>query len=339
MSVANNMTNMQTLKPVADFIPTWTKEKLISRNCPLCEGSNQGLFIRSDGLPLTFCSDCGLWYVNKIPLMSEISKLYHEYYEKVRPTKLEKKLASEIKCNQMRSLKFRDYDIRLKRTLSLLGGVKGKKILDIGCGTGDFLTLLSLLGADVIGVEASEPACNFISDYLKLKVFCGEIESNIDKIGKVDVVFMNDVIEHFANPSNVLKTVRSILSDNGLIIIWTPNGSNAGTTIEKAMEWIGFGVDLEHLQYFSSKSILKIVETFNFDLVHLETVGFPCVEKLSEIKQPPLKMFFGGLKYKISSLLTSTKIGRVIRAIFREYMKQPCVEMGTYTLFTILRKR
>lgn len=329
--------NYPILPSVADFIPEWPMGGLIDRNCPLCEGSNESLFIRSDGLSVTFCVSCDLWYTSRVPPKVAIVETYKNYYETIMPVKFDNTLADDIKKATTRMIKTRNYDFRLIRLIALTGELQGKRIIDIGCGTGQFLFYLSSLGADVVGCEMSEEACHFIKEHLGIQVFYGGIEEHIGKIGKVDVVLLNDVIEHFIRPLDVLNAVNSILEKNGLIVIWTPNGGNAGRSVETAKKWVGFSIDLEHMQYFSPTSIIRIAKKYNWELVHLESMGYPCIEKLKSLKPSTRKQRFSRVRYKVSGTFGDTMFGRVTKAVFREFVKLPEYKMGTYNLFAILR--
>jgi SAM-dependent methyltransferase len=170
-----------------------------------------------------------------------------------------------------------------------------------------------------------------------MKVFHGGIEEHIGKIGKADIVIMNDVIEHFIKPLDALSAIKSILKKDGLIAIWTPNGGNAGRSIETAKRWIGFGLDLEHMQYFSNTSIIEIAGRYGWELVHLENIGYPSLEKLKNFKPSAAQRVFSDMRYKISNSLRDTAVGRAAKSVLREFIKRPENGLGTYSLFAILR--
>ena len=334
----SNQIEYEILPKVADFVPEWPLDKLVDRNCPLCGSRKETLFLRSDNLPAAYCDSCELWFINKIPDKKVIYETYDQYYKTIRPVKFDDVLAEQIKKNTKRVLKSADYDVRIKKLISIAGDLKGKQILEIGCGTGEFLYYLSALGADVIGCDLSKEACDFINNYLQIKVFHGGIEDNAEKIGKVDIVLLNDVIEHFIDPLKTLEKINLLLNKDGMIIIWTPNGSNAGKTLECARNWIGFSIDLEHLQYFSYRTISKIADKFNFDIVHLESLGYPCLDKLKDFKPSGFKQMILEIRFRLSVFLSGLLLGRVIKSILKEFFKSGSTEMGQFVLFVILRK-
>lgn len=331
----SNQIQSEILPERAIFIPKWPLNKLVDRNCPLCEYRKETLFLRSDNLPVAYCDNCEIWFVNKIPDEEVIYETYEKYYKTIRPEKFDSLLANKIKNNAKRIVKFPSDDTRVMRLLSTVGKFKEKKILEIGCGTGEFLYYLSALGADVIGCELSKEACEFITSHLFLKAYCGNINEYTEQIGRVDIVILNDVVEHFTDLNKVLKVISNLINKDGILLIWTPNGDNAGKTLESAKKWIGFSIDLEHLQYFSSKAISKIAESFNFEIIHLESLGQPCLNKIKAFKPSAFKQKTSEIRFNISAFLNNFTVVRVIKRALG--LKNNAT--GDYVLFAILRKK
>ncbi len=334
----SNQIKYEILPERAVFIPEWPLDELKNRNCPLCGIKRETLFLRSDKLPVAYCDSCSLWFVNKIPEEAVIYKIYEQYYKIIRPVKFDNLLVGKIKKNGNRILKVPENDFRISKLISILGELKGKKILEIGCGSGEFLYYLSKLGADVIGCEFSSEACDFINNSLHLKAYCGVLEKYVDQIGKVDVVLLNDVLEHFIDPAKTLEQISLLLNKKGILLIWTPNGSDAGETLESAKEWIGFSMDLEHLQYFSHKTISRISDKFSLEITHLESLGQPCLEKLKDFKPAYFKQKISQIRFELSVFLSNFLIIRIIKDGIKKILGLKNNTVGNYVLFAILRK-
>ncbi len=329
-------TRLRILPKIAKFIPEWPFNHLTKRNCPLCDIYSEPLFLRSDLLPISFCKNCSLWYVSKNISDNLIKQIYHDYYKTIRATSFNKKYSNQIK--QLAKLQATNAwkDIRLSKLLAFSENLSGKRVLDTGCGNGQFMYTLSLLGADVIGCEPSADASTFIKNELGLKILSGSIEENIEKIGVVDVITMNDVIEHFTNPLMVLKRLCSILNNNGLIVISTPNAGEAGIEINTAMNWAGFGIDLEHLQYFSTDSIVRICKLLDLELIHLDTFGVPNSSKMVYNENCHIKKIFSNFRFSLACALEENFIGRNLKAIYKQFANK--TKVGSFNLFVILRK-
>ncbi len=101
------------------------------------------------------------------------------------------------------------------------------KILDIGCGGGLLCEPLSKLGADVIGIDASEKNIKIAKTHarknnLKINYYCASPENFLYK-QKFDVVLNMEIIEHVENVNIFLKESSKFLKKNGVMFIATLN--------------------------------------------------------------------------------------------------------------------
>ena len=93
-------------------------------------------------------------------------------------------------------------------------------VLDIGCGTGDFLLGCNNSNFNVVGVEPNEKARNLAEAKLGAPVY-----SNLSDLNgkKYDFITMWHVLEHVPNLDEYLDTLKELLSDNGILIVAVPN--------------------------------------------------------------------------------------------------------------------
>jgi len=105
--------------------------------------------------------------------------------------------------------------------------VKGKKVLDIACGTGHGSKLLCEAGAKrVIGVDISGKAINFATSRYKINGLEFKIGNilNIDfPENYFDVITCFETIEHVQSQEKAFRELRRVLSSDGLLIISSPN--------------------------------------------------------------------------------------------------------------------
>jgi SAM-dependent methyltransferase len=100
------------------------------------------------------------------------------------------------------------------------------KLLDIGCGTGNFLSAAQDAGYEVTGTEMDRNAARFAKERVGLpRVFplsiSGLVESHPDH--RFDVVTFFEVLEHQAIPIDFMQKVKSCLTHRGLIALSVPN--------------------------------------------------------------------------------------------------------------------
>ena len=118
----------------------------------------------------------------------------------------------------------------LIRYVFAMDRVAGKNILDLGCGSGYGIYLLSYLANSVSGYDYNEEAINEARKFPYKCDSCLEIRNleedkplNNHKHDKFDVIINFETIEHLANPEILLRRVKEVVNENGVIYISTPN--------------------------------------------------------------------------------------------------------------------
>jgi SAM-dependent methyltransferase len=104
------------------------------------------------------------------------------------------------------------------------GEIKGKRVLDIGCGGGLFLARMKAEGADVLGVELSDTRAHYAKTKHGFDVIKRTIEDEYWQAfhGTFDVVTLWDVIEHVNFPLATLSAAAKMLKSGGILLIDTP---------------------------------------------------------------------------------------------------------------------
>jgi SAM-dependent methyltransferase len=104
------------------------------------------------------------------------------------------------------------------------GEIKGRRVLDIGCGGGLFLAKMQAAGADVLGVELSDTRAHYAKTKYGFEVVKRTIEDEYWKSfhGTFDVVTLWDVIEHVNFPLATLSAAAKMLKSGGILLIDTP---------------------------------------------------------------------------------------------------------------------
>jgi 2-polyprenyl-3-methyl-5-hydroxy-6-metoxy-1,4-benzoquinol methylase len=270
--------------------------------------------------------------------VQEIANFYNGYWHHFRPFNLDKNFADTMIDDASHP---NTPDVKLQRLEALLGGLQGKRVLDIGCGLGTFLIPLKIQGANVVGQDISSEAVTFLREQLAIEAHEDSLQDCASKIGLFNAISMNDLIEHPVNPLEILDVAQSLLLKNGLLLIWTPNGGAAGMRLESAKNWVGFQVDLEHLQYFSPQTIMWLSTHRGWVIEHLETTGYPnltgVLKLASTKKQFNLQQYSVGLFKKIPGVRKTARLFRILR---NEMLGLRSLDMrhGNYHLFAILRK-
>ena len=108
--------------------------------------------------------------------------------------------------------------LEMPATLELLGKVKGKKILDFGCGTGIYAKKLTQKGARVYGFDVSEEMLGIAKKHAPKVTFKLGSGYNIPFNEKFDIVLASLVLDYFEDWNKVFRQVNKVLKSGGLFI-------------------------------------------------------------------------------------------------------------------------
>lgn len=191
---------------------------------------------------------------------------------------------------------FSSYPRRLAREIvRRLSLPSSTKLLDLGCGRGEFLQGFLDLGLDAVGVdqtpvsELSLDSTNYIEADLEMALPFPD--------NSFDVVFSKSVVEHFYYPENLMAEVHRILKKGGTVVTMTPSWRHNMKI---------FFNDFTHRTPFSSESLRDL---------HL-IAGFQEVE-VNYFFQLPLLWKFPLLKFLtvFPRLLIPPSIGKYSKTV------------------------
>jgi SAM-dependent methyltransferase len=246
----------------------WKPEELDYVACDYCGADNgKDKFTRADGMKVVECQRCGLAYLQPRPRKEFISRFYDsDYFTGVTAESGKGGLkCMEVPASHGRiACPPRSLELMKER----IGGLSGKKILEIGCATGDFITWLNREGAHVKGLEISEYAAD-IARKRGLDVIAGTIEEFAHTHGNVfDIVLAFEVIEHVPSPMLFLEHVAGHIRRGGHLLLSTPNyasGQRYGN------QWYGFTGSFEHLYFFSKDVLERMAQKVGLNLTYWES--------------------------------------------------------------------
>ena len=171
---------------------------------------------------------------------------------------------SYIKNNIIKSLKLNNNEKPLKKV----------KILDIGCGGGLLTEPMKKLGADVVGIDASEKNIKIAKlhskkNNLNIKYLCVSPENFITK-EKFDVILNMEIVEHVKDIDFFLKSSSKLLKKGGIMFVATLNKTLksylfAIVGAEYLLKWLPIGThDWE--KFVKPEDLIDILKKYNFKL-------------------------------------------------------------------------
>lgn len=271
--------------------------------CYLCGAQGrflyQGLEDRLFGAPgqwnVKQCEnlDCGLLWLDPMPLESQVAKAYRSYYTHtqtlppwpvlvriylaVRDSHLPHKIGTRLGVfpSFYRFFKFlptihkRGNTALRRKAIYLPGSTQGARFLEIGCGSGDLLARMQKKGWQVEGVDF-DPVAVEIARSKGLAVYLGDLVSQDYPDNQFDCIYLGHVIEHAHAPLELLKECYRILKPGGVLLILTPNANSFGHKRFRE-SWRGLEPP-RHLFVFSLRNLRRVAAQANFQIMHTSTI-------------------------------------------------------------------
>ena len=145
-----------------------------------------------------------------------------------------------------------------------------KNILEIGCSLGYFLKLLRDKGVIPYGIELNKKRANYVNKVLEIN--CAESLEEYENSGKrFHKIFLFYVLEYIQNPVGYLRRLINLLNEGGKIILITPNLNDFIKEGLQNVAFKNFFYDENAINYFTEKSIRKVVSALSVTKYKLHT--------------------------------------------------------------------
>jgi len=255
-------------------------EDLKSVTCPYCASAGAKIRYAFHECAIVRCNSCELMWLYPMPSPDQLSEVYaNEYFSNKGFLQGNNNLeiwgytdyiAERInKQYQYQKLVRNSKNILLEQRGA--NHVGGNRWLDVGCGLGYLLDVAFDEGFAVSGVEYNHSAVEYIHSKYVYDVRHGDINDvKFDKL--FDVISAIDVIEHLRDPFEVVRKMRQIIKEDGLLILGTMDSDSTVSRIfGKRLE--DFRRIREHLFFFSRKTLADVLNRNGFDVIKIEYVG------------------------------------------------------------------
>ncbi|QSS98133.1 class I SAM-dependent methyltransferase [Psychroflexus sp. ALD_RP9] len=209
--------------------------------------------------------------------------------------------------NQKKTLTEKIYQgvkhLMFKKKLNLINqytSQKTLKILDYGCGVGEFVSYLKDNGHQADGFEPNENARKIaIDNGVRL------VNESLNQ-HKYDVICLYHVLEHIEDIDDKLKMLYNHLNYDGILIIAVPNHDAFDAKYYKTC-WAAWDVP-RHIWHFNKNGLRNLIESYSFKLIKRKPLWFDAlyISMISETykKSSRLKGLMVGLISNLSGLFT-----------------------------------
>ena len=235
-------------QPFTDTLATIAWEECA---CLLCGCAHHTpLFEATDPLTnlrflIVRCQRCSLAFTNPRPNLDSMARFYPDDY----------------RCHQSKN--------RLGKTdtMTKLLPIHGQaRLLDFGCGAGDFLRRMTALGWNATGIDCSEIAVARLQAH-GLSAQVGTLPNPLWTDASFEAITMRQSLEHTHEPLEVMHAAHRLLTPGGKLLIAVPNFDGV------AASWFGVnwhGLDLpRHLTHFTPATLHLMLKQAGFERIEM----------------------------------------------------------------------
>lgn len=239
-------------------------------SCPVCSGTKFTPFIQCkdftvsrETFQIVSCETCGFVATSPRPIEAEAYRFYQSE-DYISHSNTRKGLINKI-YGAVRN-------ISIKRKEALLREyTNGRTLLDHGCGTGEFLNFCQQNGWKATGLEPGDDARNLAITNYGLNVI-KETEINLLEEKRFDAITLWHVLEHVYPLNERVQKLRSLLKDDGVLIVAVPN-HNTGEEAKYRENWAAYDVP-RHIWHFDQTSMKSLMENNGLQVVGVRPMVF-----------------------------------------------------------------
>jgi SAM-dependent methyltransferase len=255
--------------------------------CHVCSSMDNVTHLEARGFRIAECRNCGLWFVNPQPTVEELKQFYATYDSGDLWREMEERFNRSI----------RKVILRRKRSGT---------ILDVGCGSGNFLRCMKEKGFSTFGIEPSVTGSGYARDAHQVDIYHGMIEDylTLNSGRQFDVITLLNVLEHLTSPVQTLLQLSQVLAPDGVLAVVVPDarfhdiagrvrklfGARDPYWIEYDPFLSGFRVP-DHLCSFQPRTIASLLRRCGFRVVNIENA--PVIFNASFLRDAAKWFVFG----------------------------------------------
>jgi len=274
--------------------------------CPVCGSKNvtkafscTDYYATNEAFGLGKCSSCGFLFTQDFPSGDSIDR-YYDTKDYVSHSNTKKGIVNKlyhIVRNRMMNKKAAIVEAHTRTS--------SRWLLDIGCGTGYFLSHMSKRGWSVKGIEKNKEAREFTHRNFGIISNAPEKMNDFEEF-TFGVITLWHSLEHLEKLNETLSKINKLLVENGTVIIAVPNAASADAAYYKE-QWAAYDVP-RHLWHFTPDTMNIIANKNGFGIEKMYPMPFDAfyVSMLSEKYKKNSLAFIKGILIGIKCYLKAS---------------------------------
>jgi len=252
------------------------------------------------------CKNCNMVYVT--PRLKET--ITHDLYN-------EKPYTEFYKIKLIPSVDYRKNVLGVRKYEQINKHFKKPgKVLDIGCGIGEVLSVFKDNNWDCTGIEFNEFAADYAQKNFGLNIINKSIY-DFDGTEQYDLIMLWGVLEHFYDPSKVLRKIHELLKDDGILLLEVPSADSVLVRYyEKTSKMVDRIIEGDrHIMLFSVRGFLEMTEKAGFAPIDVKSNGLD-ISTLNRLELD--KKLDNSLTNELQLMLDNSLQGDLLRGFFKK---------------------
>lgn len=211
------------------------------------------------------CSTCDTLYLSPRPDVSELPRIYPPQYNAFHFHKIGnplvrrgRRFVQKRKANAIRKLLPEE-----------------ATVLDVGCGSGELLSLLARFGPRgwrLFGNDFNPTALESVA-HLGIETIPGRFE-DLEVDMRFDLIVLNQTLEHMEHPARVVRKAADLLKPEGILVVETPCTEGMDARLFRRRYWGGYHIP-RHWSLFSRSSVSSLLQANGFSGIEVRFLASP----------------------------------------------------------------
>lgn len=288
-------------------------------NCPACGSAKlksiltaKDYTVSNESFTIVECTDCTLRFTQDVPDRNAIGP-YYKSENYISHTNTSKGYINSLyQWVRKRTLK------QKRKLIEKTTGLKTGTLLDIGSGTGAFVSEMKQAGWQITGLEPDE-------DARKVALQINDVELNNMNLfyelpeNRYDAITMWHVLEHVHDLQGYISKLKLLLKDSGKLFIAVPNYIAKDAAIYQEF-WAAYDVP-RHLYHFSPQAMKMLIEKHGMNIEQYKPMWYDSFyvsmlsSKYKKGKTDLIASFINGLRSNSKAIANAQRCSSIIYII------------------------